>query len=54
MESQFLSVQRTPKTTLIDAYEIESAWSCIGYRDFWYTKEEFKDCLEKASQGLRL
>jgi len=84
MESQFLSMQRAPKTkSLIDAYmEIETAWSdpnsqghdhglvlwrgqqsaigelmtntktrsCIGYakfRDFWYTKEEFKNWFGK-------
>jgi len=103
MESQFLSMQRTPKTKLLmGAYlEIESAWSdadqqphdadphddpdpqddpsrdclalwrgqqsaigelmtdtetrsCIGYakfRDFWYTKEEFKDWFGKGFTG---
>ena len=98
MESQFLSMQRAPKTkSLMGAYmEIESAWSdpdqqhprrhdpdsqddrdclalwrgqqsaigelmtdtetrsCIGYakfRDFWYTKEEFKDWFGKGFTG---
>jgi len=98
MESQFLSMQRAPKTkSLMGAYmEIESAWSdpdqqhprrhdpdsqddrdclalwrgqqsaigelmtdtetrsCIGYakfRDFWYTKDEFKDWFGKGFTG---